>query len=584
MVTLVKEIPINEVEVFPSKNYIPGGPKKKQGIMQTSEPLKCEICSKLFISTSFLMCHKKIYHRGSKDNEELSGEETDELFEISSSNKLLFNAKELNGENMSETDDESQLYNYTSSEDDNSKDSISHLEKRTKPQPWENSNENQVIQHVNTLCEPGEMDEETDNILDEQPVTDVEMHKCELCKRLFISEECLKHHRRQHGNSESSQEHRCSHCGFNTSIFSEFLSHLSVHQDNQVDERPFKCLECGKGFKTDVHHRQHQQTHAKIQPLICSICGSMFRKDSSLANHMKSHETRIPTVHSGKNVKLNKQELVVRRINNAGDKRYHCSICDKGFACTNNLMKHYIAVHDPDNPNIPTTSSAVEKQKHEDKSNFSVSADAYPCDKCGRLFTSVKMLEGHKKIHRNETENRRFRCPHCKYSTNRATDLRNHVAIHTNERPYQCSYCGKGFTERSSLRNHTFIHTGEKPYVCEVCGKRFTQRAHINIHMRIHNKEKPYRCPYCEKTFAYHNVLTRHQRTHTGERPYKCSHCDESFKSSGALRSHEIARHTHEYPLECTECGKGFIQFGSMQVHLRNVHNIAIYKLKENQN
>ncbi|XP_076324881.1 zinc finger Y-chromosomal protein 1-like [Tachypleus tridentatus] len=416
--------------------------------------------------------------------------------------------------------------------------------------------------------------------LDEQLLSDTEMHKCEYCEKVFISEYCLETHKKQH-NVLRVSEHQCSYCTFSAKSNSELLIHLAIHQDKRY-KRPFKCTKCRKYFEEEVLLHEHENSHANFQLEKCSICDKMYRKGSGLATHMRAHLKNIPTSPSYENVKLNSHEIAVKKVNNAGEKRSHCSVCDKSFTSTNSLMRHYIAKHDPNNPNVASTS--FEMQKQEEEREETVCKDSYSCEKCGKLFTSMKMLEGHKKIHRNETEDRRFKCPHCKYSTNRSSDMRNHTVVHTREKPHQCNLCGKRFTERGRLRKHVLIHTGEKPFDCIVCGKKFSQRAHLNSHMRTHNKEKPYRCAYCEKTFAYLNVLTRHQRTHTGEKPYKCTHCSKSFRSSSALQDHEISQHTHEYPFKCTECGKGFIQFGNMQVHLRNTHNIAIYKLKEVHN
>ncbi|XP_076324909.1 uncharacterized protein LOC143232844 isoform X2 [Tachypleus tridentatus] len=515
------------------------------------------------------MSEEPLLETKSFTEEDISGDE-----DINHMNEEpLLETESFNGEDISGDEDENNMICCTD------KDSVNceiQLEELMEGQPLTND-DNDCCENQFSEIDENQEEDKGPRDLDENPTTSNEMHKIEIHEDVFASENTLVTQKEQ--NSSSSDEYHCTCCVFTTNSYFELLTHLVIHQDCKGGARPFKCLECGKNFKAEGHLRQHQESHIQYETVKCNICGSMFKNNSGLAVHMRSHLKSIPASQAQDNVKLLSHEIIVRRINTAGDKSFHCSVCDRVFSCTNNLMKHYIAKHDPNNPNIPSTSS--ETQKQDDKIEESLSAESFPCEKCGRLFTSVRMLEGHKKIHRNETENRRFRCPYCKYSTDKSSCLRNHVAIHTNERPHQCSYCGKGFTEQSSLRKHVLTHTGEKPYTCDVCGKKFAQRAHLNIHMRIHNKEKPYRCPYCEKTFSYHNVLTRHLRTHTEERPYHCTYCSKSFKSSSSLQGHVIAKHTHKFPLRCTECGKGFIEFGNMQIHLRNTHNIAVYKLKE---
>ncbi|XP_013786227.1 zinc finger protein 2 homolog [Limulus polyphemus] len=569
MSILVKDVSSSETEnLFDNESISDDWNKNRYLYGKPTESLQCKICNKVFISSSFLKCHTEMYHKG-KECGEFAG--------VLCNEELSLEAKSFNGEDSTGDEDENHMFCSNSCND--SVNCEVQLVELMEDQPLNNIHKDENACSENQFSEFDENQEENEGTREtnESFASDIEMHKSQFCQSLFIKEGSLVNHEEQHGSS-SSDEHHCTHCIFSSKSYSDLLTHLAIHQDGQEDEQSLRCVEGGKNFKAKDH--QHQESDAQFQTVKCNICGSMFKKESGLAVHMRSHLKRVRTSQSCENVKLNSQEIIVRKINSAGDKRFHCSVCDRGFSCTNNLMKHYIAKHDPNNPNIPSTS--FDMQKQDDKSGEFLSTDSYPCEKCGKVFTSMKMLEGHKKIHRNETENRRFSCPYCKYSTNKSTGLRNHVAIHTNERPYQCNYCGRGFTEQSSLRKHMLTHTGEKPYACDVCGKKFTQRGHINIHMRIHNKEKPYRCQFCEKTFAYHNVLTRHQKTHSEEKPYKCTYCSKSFKSKSAHQGHEISKHTHKYPVTCTECGKGFIEFRNMQIHLRNIHNIAIYKLKDN--
>ncbi|KAJ1131107.1 hypothetical protein NDU88_009450 [Pleurodeles waltl] len=104
-------------------------------------------------------------------------------------------------------------------------------------------------------------------------------------------------------------------------------------------------------------------------------------------------------------------------------------------------------------------------------------------------------------------------CFVCPKRFKRATDLKEHLRVHTGERPFVCRVCNKAFTQSSALSTHQRIHTGEKPFQCEVCHKRFNNSSNFSKHKRVHFRERPHKCTLCGKTFQEKRRVDRHMKT-----------------------------------------------------------------------
>ena len=49
---------------------------------------------------------------------------------------------------------------------------------------------------------------------------------------------------------------------------------------------------------------------------------------------------------------------------------------------------------------------------------------------------------------------------------------------------FPCDFCGKDFSTNSRMKVHRLVHTGEKPFKCTQCDKTFNQSANLSTHIK----------------------------------------------------------------------------------------------------
>lgn len=75
--------------------------------------------------------------------------------------------------------------------------------------------------------------------------------------------------------------------------------------------------------------------------------------------------------------------------------------------------------------------------------NHSKPALAYPCEHCGKMLKSIRILKMHMKTH----------LP---------------LPPSSSVKSYPCSQCDKSFNRQENLRFHLKVHCPDRPFVCEV--------------------------------------------------------------------------------------------------------------------
>lgn len=248
-----------------------------------------------------------------------------------------------------------------------------------------------------------------------------------------------------------------------------------------------------------------------------------------------------------------------------------------------------------------TVIGAVKTTANEIKYSPTPARKMHKCKECSKEFSRATHLKRHMMIH---SDDRPFTCTKCDKSFRRADHLQAHQNSHAEVKPHECDNCSRRFTRAEHLRNHIWTqHTeaanatelsrekficticdrtfatskclrahskthSERSIECKICGETFVSRQMLSEHGKTHGNEKQFLCSECGMTFVRNDYLVVHMRRHNGEKPYKCNYCGKGFPRATDLKVHE-RYHTGEKRHLCTMCGKGFQRAYNLIVHMR---------------
>ncbi|XP_061469697.1 zinc finger protein 420-like [Rhineura floridana] len=130
------------------------------------------------------------------------------------------------------------------------------------------------------------------------------------CRNCSFSDQSDLNKQRSHAEESKRDLASCKEEG--ESLFIQVPKEEEETSAESTREKPYKCIECGKNFKTKGHLYQHQASHTGEKPFKCMECGTNFRTRRSLYKHDGLYHKNPPALLA-KNFQTCTQETCARR-------------------------------------------------------------------------------------------------------------------------------------------------------------------------------------------------------------------------------------------------------------------------------
>uniref|UniRef100_A0A2H1VCK4 SFRICE_008914 n=1 Tax=Spodoptera frugiperda TaxID=7108 RepID=A0A2H1VCK4_SPOFR len=400
--------------------------------------------------------------------------------------------------------------------------------------------------------------------------------ECNLCSATFESQYLLKVHLGKMHNVEKYRI-KCEYCPKVCSTKGAMI----LHVQSQHSESKFECDLCN--YKTGIKWliTLHKKKHFGDRDYACSICEKMFRRSSNLRSHMK--------VHSGTSGRV-------------------CRLCRRGFVDLDTLNAHKREqkkgrqgttandLSSEDYDQAITTSSVDTKQPTaKDKRNimrnnviqvltkstvmpFRWLKSSYRCFYCYDIFQEPSELKRHQENHVGDEI--------------KIQAMKNYweSVVYVDVSNLSCSLCPEIVTDLNNLIDHLItshnVDYNKDAGVCMVafkldnfnvsclaCGANFYTFGPLLHHTnKDHKGTSAILCDICGQNFKDASLLRLHVKSVHENAIYLCTECGEKFDSKSKLRTHQKNSHDVEKKYKCADCSEVFHSMYKRSQHMASEH------------
>ncbi len=419
---------------------------------------------------------------------------------------------------------------------------------------------------------------------------------------------------------KTSKTYDCQICGLHFENSHVYGGHLSRHRaerkrkleespfgDDLLDQPAWDAENPGEdpGQETGQAEQGPGEGHDALQTsgatpakqFVCNKCGKVFESGSKLGGHRRaclhfgeSPSTSITESTPEPSEPVTSADFTALVDLNVDKKLHTCDECGETFSTGNGLGGHknkhkaerrrrlLKALEAPaapqDDPPDPQPHSAADVTQDADQTETHEPPKLHNCDVCGRAFSSLSALGGHKSKHfwekrRLEIENLEVQAAPADLETPEANtesmETKTSQGVTSpGHRDYVCNKCGKVFDTGPKLGGHRrkCLHFPESsglrtPEATPAPGEPISFSAlDQNVDQTDTDSAKPHKCDVCGETFSSPHALGGHKGKHNSEKlrvareapqgqldptgkVHECDECGQRFSTGNGLGGHK---------------------------------------------
>uniref|UniRef100_A0AC34QH03 C2H2-type domain-containing protein n=1 Tax=Panagrolaimus sp. JU765 TaxID=591449 RepID=A0AC34QH03_9BILA len=299
----------------------------------------------------------------------------------------------------------------------------------------------------------------------------------------------------------------CAECGFTTTNFSEFASHIEEHEktvipswsgESSPSTSPRGSSDSGISSSGIAEESVSKNPDSPVQNFSASDTSNMFIASNPFAG-------------------LSMVAAAMAAVSNSENLQTFSHI-DAGLNLSSSQQQHLSEDSSPETP--PKHNGAAIEDR----------------DVRNKAVKSEKVMHS---------------CPHCNFTTVMSQHMKSHLEAHERHQGsmYQCDICKMQFSQKANMHRHRMRHSGVKPYECRFCLKKFFRKDQMQEHSMTHIKTgDDFDCPVadCNRQFSQHSALRTHledQHIISATQQASCKRCSLLFSNSRRLLLHYQTKH-----------------------------------------